>query len=314
MKRVLVTGGTGFIGAWVAQELIAAGYKARLFDLTPRPENLNFVVPGLARQVELVSGDIRYEAAIAAALRGCDGAIHLAGLMTVDCAANPRLAMEINLLGSHHLLEAAGKQGIRRIAYASTAGVYGPTDPVHPQPQTLYGILKLGVEGLARIAFHRHSILSVGFRPYIVYGPGESAGIAADPSIALRAAARGHAATIRFSGRVGFVHVTDVARAMVAALSAPLSSPQVFDLAGDAADMAQFVDLLRQQAPGAEVIVEGPPLTLPETLAGGDSAAWFDSLPVTVLTDGIKTTLTHWKYRSAQSGFQRAAAVTEAAR
>lgn len=309
MTRVLVTGGTGFIGAWVARELVQHGLTPCLFDLAPRPENLDFVQPGLSDQARLIAGDIRSLAEVTNAMRSCEAVIHLAGLMTVDCAADPRLAIEVNLIGSQNVFSAAAAFGVTRIAFASTGGVYGPDDPTHPRPMTLYGILKLALEGVARVAWADHGIASAGFRPYIVYGPGESAGIAAGPSIALRAAARGEAAVIRFSGRVGFVHVTDVARAMVAAVRQPLTGAQVFDLCGPTEDMATFQALLADRVPGARVQVDGPPLTLPETLSGGERAAWFDALPVTALADGIDQTLAHWRGTQAGTGFRKAANV-----
>lgn len=295
MSRVLVTGGTGFIGGWVVRDLIAKGQEVRLFDLAPGPETLNFVEPGLAERVEMISGDIRDAGAVTRAVSGMDAVIHLAGLMTVDCAANPRRGIEVNLIGGQNVFEAAAAAGVRRVAYASTAGVYGPADPVHPKPMTLYGLLKLALEGVARVAHLDHGITSAGFRPAIVYGPGESSGIAAGPSIALRAAAMGQPAIIRFSGKVGFVHVQDVARALVGAVTAPLTGAHIFDLCGPTEGMTTFTDLLRTRVPDADITIEGAPLRLPDTLSGGEKAGWFDALPVTALIDGIDQTLSHWR-------------------
>ena len=307
MTRVLVTGGTGFIGAWVARALVAQGVTPRLFDLRPRPENLDFVQAGLSAQCECVVGDMRRLEDVTAAMQGVAAVIHLAGLMTVDCATNPQLAIEVNLIGGQNLFTAAKAQGVTKVIYASTGGVYGPADPGQPKPMTLYGVLKLALEGVARVAHANDGIASAGFRPYVVYGPGESAGIAAGPSIALRAAAQHEPATIRFGGRVGFVHVADVAAAMVAAIYAPLQGAEVFDLCGPVADMTEFVELLKIQAPEARITIDGPPLKMPQTLSGGDMAPWFNRLPVTPLAKGIEQTLAHWRGAAAGNGFQRAA-------
>lgn len=298
MTRVLVTGGTGFVGAWVTRALVLRGYQVRVLDLHPQPATLDFVQPGLAAQVEIISGDIRDIDALEASLVDVNYVIHLAALMTVDCAANPAKAIEINLTCSQTLFELAARSGVQRIVYASTGAVYGPDSEIHPKPMSLYGILKLALEGVARVASQEHGLSSIGFRPYIVYGPGESAGIAAGPSIALRAAATHEAAQIRFSGRVGFVHVLNVARAMVEALSAPPCGAQVFDLCGQTASMENFRELLCKQAPHADISIQGEPLKLPENLMGGGSAAWFDDLPVTTLEDGIAQTLQHWQTHS----------------
>ena len=295
MSRVLVTGGTGFIGSWTTAALVAAGVEVRVADRAPRPEVLDFVVPGLSARVEIVTGDLTEPGLADRVTRGCDAVVHLVGLMTLDSAADPLRAIEVNLAASQRLIRAAIGAGVRHFAYASTGGVYGPGDSRHPRPMTVYGTLKLALEGLARVAHADHSLNSTGLRPYIVYGPGESSGIAAGPSIALRAAAEARPATICFSGDVGFVHVSDVARALVAAVSSAGPGAKVFDMGGAYGSVAAFVAALQRQVPGAAISVEGPPLRMPNALQGGDSAGWFDALPVTGIEDGIAATLAHWR-------------------
>ncbi|WP_417279051.1 NAD-dependent epimerase/dehydratase family protein [Celeribacter sp.] len=298
-QPVLVTGGTGFLGAFVARELVAQGMRPRLFDLKPDAQTLEFVAPGLSRQCELIAGDVTDRAAVAEAMAGCGALIHLAGLMTVDCKADPIRAAQVNLIGGQTVIAEAVAAGVSRMAFASSSAVYGSGEGRLPHPETLYGVHKLAIEGMARCAGLDHGLLSVGFRPYIVYGPGESAGIAAGPSIALRAAALGQSAKIEFSGAVGFVHVTDVARAFVTGLSNAETGAPCFDLHGVSATVAEFVTLLTRAVPGARVDVEGMPLKTPEILQGGAQAAWFDALPVTGLEEGIDTTLAHWRNAAA---------------
>lgn len=304
MSRVLVTGGTGFIGSWVVRELVARGCDIRIFDLKPRPEVLDFVAPGQARRVEIVSGDITDRDAVFAAVNGCDAIVHLVGLMTVDCRENPQAGIAVNLTGSQHVFDAAAAHGVTRVAYASTGAVYGPDSGEVVRPMSLYGVLKLALEGVARVAFADHGISSAGFRPYIVYGAGESAGIAAGPSIALQAAARGKPATIRFSGKVGFVHVSDVAGAFAASLTDAPEGAHVYDLAGDTREMSEFLSLLKAEVPGAQIAVEGPPLRMPETYSGGDRSAWFDARAVTALEAGILQSLGHWNAALQQEKVQ----------
>ncbi|MBD1549402.1 NAD-dependent epimerase/dehydratase family protein [Roseibium aggregatum] len=312
MNRVLVTGGTGFLGAWITRELAAVGAQIRLFDLKPNTGNLDFVETGLSGAAEVIEGDIRDADAVGNAVRGCDAVIHLAGLMTVDCSLKPVLATQINLIGSQNVFAAAVGERVETVVYTSTAGVYGPDDPGHPKPMTLYGTLKLAVEGVARTAWIDDGIRSTGFRPYIVYGPGESAGIAAGPSIALRAASQGEKAHIRFSGRVGFVHVRDVARAMVSALTQEAEGAHVYDLGGDYATVSDFADELKRQRPSSKTEISGPPLRLPEFLGGGETSDWFAAQPVTRISDGIAATLAHWDEARDGISFTRAANRVEA--
>lgn len=297
MSRILVTGGTGFLGGWVVRDLVARGHDVRVFDLRPNPAQLEFVRPGLAAATDCVAGDIRDGAAVRAAMAGCDGAIHLAGIMTVDCASDPVAGATINLIGSLNVFEAAIAERLPGLAYVSTAGVFGPTDALHPQPATHYGAFKLAVEGSARAYLADRGFPSTGFRPYIVYGPGESSGIAAGPSIALRAAHERRPATIRFSGRVGFVHVEEVAAAFVAAVEAPMQGADAWTLAGETADMDAFLAALRARVPGAEIGVDGPPLRIPPEISDVARPPLLADVPRIGIADGIARTLDHYAGR-----------------
>jgi nucleoside-diphosphate-sugar epimerase len=300
VSRVLVTGGSGFVGAWVVRRLVARGHAVRVFDLRPDPAHLDFVEPGLAAAVDCVAGDVRDAAAVRTAMAGCDRAIHLAGVMTVDCARDPVAGATINLVGSLNMFEAAIASGLPGLAYVSTAGVFGPADARHPEPATHYGAFKLAVEGSARAYLADRGFPSVGFRPYIVYGPGESSGIAAGPSIAIRAVFEGRPATIRFSGRVGFVHVEEVACAFVAAVETSPEGAQAHTLSGETADMEAFLAALRAEAPGADVTVDGPPLRIPPEIGAGPRPPLLAGLPEIGLADGIARTLAHYRAATAR--------------
>ena len=285
MSRILLTGGTGFVGVRAAAALAAAGHFVRIFDLAPRPERLP---PGL--DVEIVSGDITDTASVIEAAHGCDGIVHLAGLMTVDCARDPVLGARVNLIGSLNVFEAA-KPNRLPVAYLSTAGVFGPEDAIHPQPMTIYGATKLAVEGAARAFFLDHGVPSLGLRPYIVYGPGISAGIAAGPSIALAAAANHKPAQIRFSGRVGFVFVDDVACLLATAMAAPLTGATALTMAGDTAEMEDFVTELSIQTGWSNITIDGPPLRIPADLASDPVPALLGAQPITDIKTGIRLSL-----------------------
>lgn len=299
MRRVLVTGGTGFIGGWTVAALIARGWQVRIYDGAPRREILDFVDPSLASQVEIVTGDINDEAALASAAIGCEAAVHLVGIMTVASAADPVRGATINLMGSLRLFAAAKAAGMRHVAYVSSAAVYGPDSSTVPHPMSLYGTYKLAVEGVARCWWLDQGLSSTGFRPFIVYGPGESSGIAAGPSIACREVLAGRPSVIGFSGTVGFVHVRDVASALVSCLDEAGEGAHVHDLNGITAPVEDFVDALRQRLPQAGVTISGKPMRLPERIEGGEHADWFDALPVTGLGDGIDATLDHWRKQAA---------------
>ena len=296
--RVLVTGGCGFLGGWVVRALVRRGHEVRIFDAKPDTAHLEFVEPGLAGKAEIRAGDVTVKDEVVRAAEGCGGAIHLAGIMTVDCRRDPLRAANINLIGSLNLFEAALASGMRQVAYVSTAGVYGPEDGRNPRPMTHYGALKLAMEGCARAYFVDHGLRSIGFRPYIIYGPGEGSGISAGPSIACRAAQRGEAAEIRFTGRVGMVHVEDVAEAFAVAVDADLDGAEAHNLAGEVTTVGAFVEELGRQVPGARITASGSPLLIAPDLEVGPRPGWLASLPKTGVGEGIARTLAHYAERT----------------
>lgn len=283
--RILLVGGTGFIGRRAAMLLVEQGAQVRILDL-PAAIGRFAALPG----AETMAGDATDAATLRAAAEGCDGIIHLAGIMTVDCAADPARAVRINVMASLNVFQTAAALRIP-VAYLSTAGVFGPEDAQHPQPMTVYGVTKLAVEGLARVFAADHGLNTLGLRPYIVYGPGISSGIAAGPSIALAAAVRQEPAVIRFSGRVGLVHVDDVARLLVSGVTRPLSGAHVLTMAGDTQDIGAFVAELAAQTGWSGITVEGSPLRIPAELTSDPVPAALGPHPVTQVRDGIALSL-----------------------
>lgn len=285
MARMLLVGGAGFIGRRAARMLAAGGVAARILDQPQALARLD-ARPG----VEPVPGDATSPEVVAAAADGCDGVIHLAGIMTLDAAADPARAVRINVAASLNVLQAAAARGLP-VAYLSSAGVFGPGDATHPRPMTIYGVTKLAVEGLARVFAADHGVPSLGLRPYIVYGPGVSSGVAAGPSIAIAAALRREPATIRFSGRVGFVHVDDVARLLVAGVTRPRPGAHVLTMAGDTREMTDFVAALRARTGWDGIGIDGPPLRIPTDLASDPTPAWLGDHPITGIEAGIDASL-----------------------
>lgn len=270
--RVLVTGGGGFIGAWIVRALAAAGHEPRIFDLGSDRRILRFIAgDALAGRTEWVSGDIADTAAVEAAAEGTDAVIHLAGLLTPACRADPVLGAKVNLIGTLNAFLAARRHGIGRVLYMSSIGVFGPEGGALPAPTTLYGAFKLGGEYAAR-AFHADDrIASIGFRPYVVYGPGREAGLSAGPSLAARAVARGEAYTIPFTGTVDLIHVEDVADAFLRALTVPLDGAAVVNLWGERLDAAGMLAAIRAARPDARIAAEGPSMPIEPPPADGEA-------------------------------------------
>src|SRR4051812_36147262 len=118
---VLVTGGSGFIGSHVVDRLLATGHRPRIYDLRRSPHHARDEVP-------LVRGDLGDLARLQRAMRGCDAVIHLAAAADVGLVeAAPVAAEEQNARGTLHVLEAARREEVGRVVYASTIWVYSDT-------------------------------------------------------------------------------------------------------------------------------------------------------------------------------------------
>lgn len=292
--RVLVTGGNGFMGAWIIRRLLARGCHVRVFDRTEERRLVDAIAgPDSASGVSWHTGDIAQAADVLAAMDGCGGVIHLAGVLTAFCAAEPVRGAEINLIGTLNVFDAAIAHGLDRVIYTSSAGVFGPDDPVNPAPASHYGAFKLACEGSARAYWTGRGMPSVGFRPFIVYGPGRETGVSAGPTLACRAAARGEGYAIPFTGTVGMVYVEDVAAAYEAALFGPCAGARVLNLAGEPADMNTVIALIRDQVPGAALSCEGPPLPITAGVVS-DPMDGLDA-PPTPLAEGLARTIAFYR-------------------
>ena len=172
-SRVLVTGGAGHIGSHIVDELIAAGVGSILvYDNLA--EGRAFNLPGGA---EPRRRDIRDYEDLEAAMVGCDYVFHIASVLLLECRVRPRKALEVNVMGTFNVLQAAVAVGVKKVIFASTGSVYGeplylPMDEEHPyNSETLYGTTKIAGEHLLRNFYQTHGLEYVGLRYWNVYGP-----------------------------------------------------------------------------------------------------------------------------------------------
>jgi UDP-N-acetylglucosamine 4-epimerase len=174
--RILVTGAAGFIGSHVTRALMADGHEVvGLDDLsTGYRHNLPAPVPRWA----FMEGDVRDPATCAKAARGAHAVVHLAGRSSVPRSiAEPRLALEVNVVGGFNLLEAARAAAVRRFVFASSSSIYGD-DPSLPKveaqlrrPLSPYAASKASFEHLARAWTSSWGLHTVGLRLFNVFGP-----------------------------------------------------------------------------------------------------------------------------------------------
>jgi UDP-glucose 4-epimerase len=174
--RYLVTGGAGFIGSNIVEELLRRGHEVRVFDnfATGRRENLI----QFQYDIELQEGDLRDEAAVNRAVLGCDFVLHQAALGSVPRSIHdPVTTNEVNIRGTLNVLMAARDHGVKRVVAASSSSVYGNT-PVLPKVETMpmlprspYAVSKLATEKYCQ-AFHAvYGLETVALRYFNIFGP-----------------------------------------------------------------------------------------------------------------------------------------------
>jgi UDP-glucose 4-epimerase len=181
--RVVVTGGAGFIGSNIVEQLLEGreGLSCREVVVLDnfsrgRKENLAGVIGD--PRLRVVEGDIMDRALVAGTIKDVDLVFHQAAIRITQCAETPRLAVDIHVNGTYNVLEACVASGVKKVLAASSASVYGmadvfPTEETHHpyNNRTLYGATKVFNEGLLRSFHEMYGLQYVAVRPFNVYGP-----------------------------------------------------------------------------------------------------------------------------------------------
>jgi len=230
MTLYLVTGGAGFIGSHIVEELVARGSRVRVLDdfSTGRRSNLG---PWLDR-IELIEADIRDIAAVRAAMAGVTFVLHQAALPSVPRSVqDPVTSNEVNVTGTVNVLWAAKEAGVKRVVYAASSSCYGnvKVDVKHeglkPEPASPYAVSKLAGEHYCR-AFHDvYGLETVALRYFNVFGPRQDpdSPYAAVIPLFITRMLRGAAPVINGDGTQtrDFTYVKNVANANLLACAAP---------------------------------------------------------------------------------------------
>jgi nucleoside-diphosphate-sugar epimerase len=242
----LVTGGSGYFGSLLVEQLRAAGQRVRVLDISDASDR--------DPTVEFVLGDIRDRAAVADAVAGCDVVYH--NVAQVPLAKDHVLLRTVNVDGTRLLLEAAAQAGVGKVVHTSSSAVFGvpDTNPVLPttvpKPEEAYGHAKLAAEWACLAAASEGLDVSI-VRPRTILGHGRL-GIF---GILFDWIADGCDPIVLGDGsnRYQFVHAEDLASACIAAAGSP--GPGVFNIGADRfGTMFQTLDdLCRHAGTGAQV-------------------------------------------------------------
>lgn len=176
MKSFLVTGGAGFIGSNIVDELVKLNHKVKVVDnfFTGKKENLTHVLD----KIELIEGDIRDLDLMKKLSRGVDYILHQAAFRSVPKSVeNPTLTNDINILGTLNVLLAAKEAGVKRVVYASSSSVYGEAKKFPEReddtlsPISPYAVSKLSGEYYCRAFNATFGLETVSLRYFNVFGP-----------------------------------------------------------------------------------------------------------------------------------------------
>jgi threonine 3-dehydrogenase len=263
---VLITGGTGFIGAEIARQLVAQGVEG-LFVMHRRH---NFErLADIADRLEFVQGDLADVGQITAVIaeRQPEVIYHLGAVLTGPGEANPQAAIQTNVVGMVGLLEAARLNGVRQVLFASSIGSYGAdiqekmlTDVTLQRPFTIYGITKVFGEQLGACYKRKYGLDFRGLRYPSIVGPGvKTPSIVQFTSWVIEECARGNPFTMTVTPEtaVPLMYYKDAARAMIELGRAPIENIKTVNYLVDGVKptptAAQLADDVRRVIPGAVI-------------------------------------------------------------
>ncbi|MBI4539314.1 MAG: NAD-dependent epimerase/dehydratase family protein [Gemmatimonadetes bacterium] len=227
-SRVLVIGGAGFVGSHLVDQLIQEPVREIVvLDNLVRGSRTNLREAMTDARVRLVEGSIGDLELLRDLVREADCVFHLAALWLYECVHQPRAALDVNVVGTFNVIEAACEARVKKLVYSSSASVYGdavftPMTEEHPfNNRTMYGATKIAGEQFLRAFYDQRQLDYVGLRYMNVYGPRMDYK-GAYVSVIMKVLDRieqGRPPVIFGDGSQAydFIHVSDVARANILA-------------------------------------------------------------------------------------------------
>lgn len=305
----LVTGGAGFIGSHIAEELLAQGAKVRVIDnlATGHHENL----AEIGGDVEFINADINDATALARAMTGVEVVFHQAAIPSVPrSVSNPAETHEACVNGTFNVLTQARAQGVRRVVYAASSSAYGdqPVSPkvetMMPQPLSPYAAAKLVGEHYCQVFTQVYGLETVCLRYFNIFGPRQdpSSQYSGVISRFISTLASGQQPVIYGDGEQSrdFTYVGNAVRANMLAAESQDAAGQVINVANGAAiTLNELLEVLKDLTHRPDAQADYQP-----TRAGDVRHSLADITrarellgyePQVFLAEGLKNTLAWWQ-------------------
>jgi UDP-glucose 4-epimerase len=177
-KKVVVTGGAGFIGSHLAELLVQRGYEVIIIDDLSSGKMANIENLIKKNKVQFFNGSVTDLSLLQTIFRGAQSVFHLAAVVSVSRSiGSPLNSHEVNLTGTLNVLVAARDNGLKKVVFSSSAAVYGDnpvlphTEIMVPNPLSPYGVTKLAAEYYCRVFQQVYGLPTVCLRYFNVYGP-----------------------------------------------------------------------------------------------------------------------------------------------
>jgi nucleoside-diphosphate-sugar epimerase len=261
---VLLTGATGFVGAWVTRKLLERGHDVVGFDLAPNPGRLGEVAA--SPRLRLLQGDVSHADDLMAAFGhgDVDCVIHTAAALPPVSETEPRIAVRVNIQGTNNVFEVARQFGVRRVVYASSIVVHGD-QPDHGDdaideeaplnPLSVYAYTKQTNEFMARIYARDYAMDIRGLRISTVFGYGRKAGRSAEVSRLVSLPAEGRPVTVRLSRHEtsALIYHADTAETLVRLCFAETLSRDVYLSGCHTATLEEAAEMVRRFLPQARI-------------------------------------------------------------
>ena len=247
--KIVVTGGAGYVGSYLVYKLLQEKHEVYSIDNISRGDYS--ALEGVVQPEHLVVGDVRDSALLDNLFKDADAVVHLAAIPgLVRCNESPEEAVSVNVFGTYQVLEAARKQGVKKVVFSSSAASYGvprslPVTEDHPlNPMNLYGVTKLAGEKMMTVYYNNYDIETVTLRFGNIYGVGLFSRENTVIPKFVRMGLESKTMTIYGDGSStrDYVHVDDIVQSIVRSISSTDKGGEVYNVGAHSIKIRDIAD------------------------------------------------------------------------